>query len=105
MPPFGMCRREVRKGKFKPTPPASGKLPDWSANGKPASKHQGYRDLTPEEISSMNTIKDMAEDIRVELEALESLPEVDKRWLAIGKTNLQQGFMAVIRSIAKPTTF
>lgn len=69
-------------------------------------KHiKGYRDLTPEEISSMNTIKDMAEDIRVELEALESLPEVDKRWLAIGKTNLQQGFMAVIRSIAKPTTF
>ncbi|CAD6548754.1 hypothetical protein LMG28727_04886 [Paraburkholderia kirstenboschensis] len=72
------------------------------------NQHQhikGYRDLTPEEISSMNTIKDMAEDIRVELEALESLPEVDKRWLAIGKTNLQQGFMAVIRSIAKPTTF
>lgn len=69
-------------------------------------KHiKGYRDLSPEEISSMNTIKDMAEDIRVELEALESLPEVDKRWLAIGKTNLQQGFMAVIRSIAKPTTF
>lgn len=66
---------------------------------------KGYRDLTPEEISSMNTIKDMAEDIRVELEALESLPEVDKRWLAIGKSNLQQGFMAVIRSIAKPTTF
>ncbi|MFP3638133.1 hypothetical protein [Paraburkholderia sp. SIMBA_054] len=66
---------------------------------------KGYRDLTPEEISSMNTIKDMAENIRVELEALESLPEVDKRWLAIGKTNLQQGFMAVIRSIAKPTTF
>lgn len=72
------------------------------------NQHQhirGYRDLTPEEVSSMNTIKDMAENIRVELEALESLPEVDKRWLAIGKTNLQQGFMAVIRSIAKPTTF
>ncbi|MFM0566948.1 hypothetical protein PQQ88_01190 [Paraburkholderia caledonica] len=66
---------------------------------------KGYRDLTPEEISSMNVIKDFAENIRVELELLESLPEVDKRWLAIGKTNLQQGFMAVIRSIAKPTTF
>jgi len=72
------------------------------------NQHQhirGYRDLSQEEISSMNTIKDMAENIRVELEALESLPDVDKRWLAIGKTNLQQGFMAVIRSIAKPTTF
>lgn len=29
----------------------------------------------------------------------------DKRWVSIGATHLQQGFMAVIRGIAKPTTF
>ncbi|MFQ1393149.1 hypothetical protein ACJWSQ_26375, partial [Klebsiella pneumoniae] len=37
--------------------------------------------------------------------ARNSLQLPDKRWLAIGKTDLQKGFMAVIRSIAKPTTF
>lgn len=37
--------------------------------------------------------------------AKNSLQLPDNRWLAIGKTDLQKGFMAVIRSIAKPTTF
>lgn len=27
------------------------------------------------------------------------------RWLAIGQTDLQQGFMALIRAIARPETF
>lgn len=36
-------------------------------------------------------------------ETSEQVP--DGRWLSIGKTDLQKGFMAVIRSIAKPTTF
>lgn len=29
----------------------------------------------------------------------------DKRWSSIARTQLQQGFMALIRSIAKPETF
>lgn len=28
--------------------------------------------------------------------------EIDLRWLSIGLTNLEQGFMAVSRSVAKP---
>lgn len=32
-------------------------------------------------------------------------PMLDTRWLAIAKTDLQQGFMSLTRSIAKPTTF
>ena len=30
---------------------------------------------------------------------------VDQRWISIGATDLQTGFMAVIRGIAKPTAF
>lgn len=29
----------------------------------------------------------------------------DQRWVSIGATHLQEGFMAVMRAIAKPTTF
>ena len=81
-------------------------------------KITGYRDLTQEEIDLMNEGKELAEKVgdwiaRLEgisspLEtdaAPESAVEIDDRWLAIGKTNLQQGFMAAIRSVAKPTTF
>jgi hypothetical protein len=32
-------------------------------------------------------------------------PSIDQRWVSIGATQLQQGWMAVIRSIAQPSTF
>ena len=33
------------------------------------------------------------------------LPTLDQRWVSIGATDIQRGFMAVIRGIAQPTTF
>lgn len=32
-------------------------------------------------------------------------PTIDQRWVSIGATQLQQGFMALVRGIAQPTTF
>jgi hypothetical protein len=76
------------------------------------TKIKGYRDLSAEEIALMNEGKELAQKVGEFVEKLERAEfaktgdEVpDKRWLAIGKTDLQKGFMAVIRSIAKPTTF
>jgi hypothetical protein len=72
------------------------------------NQHQkitGYRDLSQEEIDLMNEGKALAErcgDFIAKLEAVES---TDKRNVALGKTNLQQGFMWAIRGVAKPTTF
>nr|WP_202403870.1 MULTISPECIES: hypothetical protein [Klebsiella] len=76
------------------------------------TKIKGYRDLSAEEIALMNEGKDLAQKVGAFIEKLEAAEFAqtsdqtpDKRWLAIGKTDLQKGFMAVIRSIAKPTTF
>ena len=73
---------------------------------------KGYRDLSEEEIALMNEGKELSVKVGEFLEKLERAEFAqteqqvpDKRWLSIGKTHLQQGFMAVIRSIAKPTTF
>lgn len=66
---------------------------------------KGYRDLSADEIARMNRVKELAETVRLEVEAVQALPGVDQRWAAIGKTDLQTGFMALIRSIAQPTTF
>lgn len=33
------------------------------------------------------------------------VPSIDQRWVSIGATDLQRGFMAVIRGIAQPSTF
>lgn len=72
------------------------------------NQHQhikGYRDLTPQEIALMNDAKGKAEDIGKLIEVLHTTPGIDQRWLAITKTDLQKGFMSLVRSIARPTTF
>lgn len=66
---------------------------------------KGYRDLSQEEIDLMNKGKELAESCREYIEQLEKTESIDKRWLAIGRTDIQKGFMSVIRSIAKPETF
>jgi hypothetical protein len=67
----------------------------------------GYRELSEQEISAINDIKELAIVVQDMIASIKNKPdiEIDPRWLSIGTTNLQQGFMALIRSVAKPTTF
>lgn len=65
----------------------------------------GYRALSQEEISLMNSIKLLAQSVGTQVAMLESTANVDQRWVAIAKTDLQKGFMTLIRAVAQPTTF
>lgn len=83
-------------------------------------KIHGYRDLTQEEVNLMNEAKDLeaqvlafAEKVHyrlMEAEAndptgSESIRQMDaeaRRWLNIGRTDVQKGFMALVRSVAQP---
>lgn len=66
---------------------------------------KGYRDLSQEEIDAMNKVKALAEEVGDVIEELRQIENLDLVWLADGQLDLQKGFMSVIRSIAKPTTF
>lgn len=67
---------------------------------------KGYRDLSPDEIEAMNEIKKKAEEVGALIAKLRNLGSaVDQRWVSIAQTELQQGFMAAVRSVAQPTTF
>jgi len=68
-------------------------------------KIKGYRDLSQEEIDLMNEGKDLAEKCGAFIAKLEATESTDKRNVALGKTNLQQGFMWAVRAVAQPTTF
>lgn len=69
-------------------------------------KITGYRQLSEAEVALMNEGKALAEACGAYIEKLRlSGPALDQRWISIGATQLQQGFMAVIRGIAQPTTF
>ena len=66
------------------------------------------------EVALMNEGKALAERCREYIEKLRAMdadtargtPSVlDQRWISIGATDLQTGFMALMRGIAQPTTF
>ncbi len=65
----------------------------------------GYRELGQSEIELINEIKLQGNNLGLVFDMLEQSPDIDKRWLAIAKIDLQKGFSALIRSIARPTTF
>jgi hypothetical protein len=66
-------------------------------------KISGYRTLSPAELRCIDECKQM------EARVLQLLDEtqtagigLDMRWHHIGRTHIEQGFMAIIRSIAQP---
>lgn len=69
-------------------------------------KHiRGYRDLSQAEIDLMNQIKAQGEQLGILVAALRASTALDQRWVSIGATDLQTGIMALVRSVAQPTTF
>lgn len=67
---------------------------------------KGYRELNQVEIDMMNTIKEAGQMIGNLVDFMDSTPDhFDMRWVAIGKTHLQQGLMALTRAVAKPDFF
>lgn len=66
---------------------------------------KGYRELSQAEIDLMNEIKTLAAHVGLVVEKLQAAEPLDQRWVAIGKTHLQQGFMALTRAVAKPDFF
>lgn len=72
------------------------------------NQHQhikGYRDLTQAEIDVMNAIKVKAEEVGALVASLRATSGPDQRWVSEGATDLQKGFMSLVRAIAKPTSF
>lgn len=83
-----------------------------------------YRDLTVSEIELINRIKQMERevmalhrevlsrlvDIKSAVVSSDDTDEIQRfteaeplRWASIAKTELQQGFMALVRAVAQPT--
>lgn len=69
----------------------------------------GYKPQTQSKIDIVNRNKEIEERVLRILDELKTLNEggispviADQRWLAIGRTQIEQGFMAVNRSVFQP---
>jgi len=62
----------------------------------------GYTEQSQLNLDLVNRNKQTEEKILQLLDNLKNNPEIDQRWLAIGRTHIEEAFMAINRSIFKP---
>lgn len=62
----------------------------------------GYRPQTEEKVATVNVNKQIEEQVLRRLDLLKDEPGIDHRWLAIGRTAIEQGFMAINRAVFQP---
>lgn len=65
---------------------------------------EGYREQGEDKIALVNINKGFEELVLRHLDNLAKVPSdlIDKRWLAIGRTGIEQAFMAINRAIFQP---
>jgi hypothetical protein len=63
----------------------------------------GYRPQTDRAVELVNGFKADEERVLRKLDALRTTPGIDQRWLQIGRTGLEQAFMAINRSVFQPS--
>ena len=63
---------------------------------------QGYKPQSQESVDLVNANKQIEEQVLRILDTLGGRQDVDKRWLAIGRTHIEQAFMSINRSIFQP---
>lgn len=74
-------------------------MTDDTHHGLPVA---GYRPQNQTAVDCVNAMKAREELILQQLDHMRLDTDVDQRWLAIGRTQLEQAFMAINRSIFRP---
>lgn len=62
----------------------------------------GYTAQSPEKVALVNQNKRLEEQILRQLDVMAADLELDGRWLAIARTQIEQGFMAMNRAVFRP---
>ena len=62
----------------------------------------GYTNQPDDKVTTVNENKQLEETVLKRLDALKADPDIDQRWLAIGRTHIEEGFMSINRAVFKP---
>lgn len=69
----------------------------------PSDKIIGHRDLTPDEVSRVNNVKQKYIELAALLDEVSKLEFIDKRCISIAKTEAESSSHWATKAIAKPT--
>lgn len=62
----------------------------------------GYTGQSKERVDLVNYNKQLEENILRHLDSLRAETAFDQRWLQIGRTHIEEAFMAINRAVFKP---
>lgn len=62
----------------------------------------GYQPQSDDKVNAVNVNKQHEELILRRLDELKGLTGIDQRWLAVGRTHIEQAFMAINRAVFQP---
>ena len=63
---------------------------------------KGYKPQSDEAVRLVNANKIAEEIFLRRMDEMKGADEIDQRWLAIARTNIEQGFMALNRAVFRP---
>lgn len=63
---------------------------------------KGYRELSEDDVDVINHIKELEATVGQFWRDIVDNQPVDMRWASVAKTHFQEGFTALVRSIAQP---
>jgi 1,4-dihydroxy-2-naphthoyl-CoA synthase len=64
----------------------------------------GYTAQSDRKVGLVNANKRIEENILRAMDEMQSDQDIDQRWLALARTQIEQGFMALNRAIFRSTT-
>jgi len=62
----------------------------------------GYQPQSNDKVAAVNINKQIEETVLRRLDELKDMPGIDGRWLSIGRTHIEEAFMAINRAIFQP---
>lgn len=74
-------------------------MADTKHDGLPVA---GYRPQSDEAVQLVNGHKRLEETVLRHLDRMRENAAIDQRWLAIGRTHIEEAFMAINRSVFRP---
>lgn len=63
----------------------------------------GYQPQSDDKIATVNQNKTLEEMVLRQIDGLQAANSFDPRWLAIGRSAIEEGFMAINRAVFQPT--
>jgi hypothetical protein len=63
---------------------------------------EGYRPQAADCVALLKEVTKAEERVLRLLDAMADMPNLDRRWLAIGRTDIERGFMAAVRTVFRP---